>query len=111
MDRVLIESTIRSRLHGLDAEMEFCDESGRTLGYFIPRSGLDRDYQWAEGAFSDAEIQRARDESGGRTTRDVLARLDAECTSPSSGNLAVVFEVNEEDRMVAILGVRRLPRH
>jgi hypothetical protein len=75
VEKILVESTIRSRLHGLDSELEFCDEAGRTLGYFVPRQGSDRDYEWAKGAFTDAELEQARQEPGGRTTAEVLARL------------------------------------
>ena len=75
MVKILVESTIRSRLNGLDSELEFCDESGRTLGYFMPRPKSDRDYEWAKGEFTDEELEQARHELGGRTTAEVLARL------------------------------------
>ena len=76
MNRVLVETAIRSRLHGLDSELEFCDESGHTLGYFVPSSEADPGlYAWARAAFSDEEIEQARGESGGRTTAEVLSRL------------------------------------
>jgi hypothetical protein len=72
MNRIVIESAIRSRLDELEAQMEFCDESGRTLGYFVPVPEQDRQlYDWARRQFTDEEIQRARAESGGLTIDEV----------------------------------------
>ena len=37
MTRVMLDATTRSQLlHGLSETLEFCDESGRLLGYFTP---------------------------------------------------------------------------
>ena len=76
MNKILVEPTIRSQLHGLDTELELCDESGRTLGYFVPLTGAEsRHYAWAKTQFTDEELESARREPGGRTTAEVLARL------------------------------------
>jgi hypothetical protein len=79
MDKVVVESTIRSQLHGLDTELEFCDESGRVLGYFVPRPEAEaHHYEWARGQFTDEEIEQARHEPGGRSTSEVLAGLSGQ---------------------------------
>jgi hypothetical protein len=76
MIKITISETIRSQLHGLDSELEFCDESGRTLGYFRPANRAEAwQYEWGWAQFTDEELERARKEPGGRTTAEVLARL------------------------------------
>jgi hypothetical protein len=76
MNKVVVQATVRSQLHDLDSELELCDESGRTLGYFVPASEVEaRHYEWARAQFTDEELERARGEPGGRTTAEILARL------------------------------------
>lgn len=76
MNRIVVDPSLLSRLSNLDSRMEFCDESGKTLGYFVPASEQERLlYAWARAAFSDEEIERARAENGGLTVAEVLADL------------------------------------
>lgn len=76
MNKVIIDSALRSKLQNLDSRLEFRDESGRTLGYFVPASEQQRLlYAWARTEFSDEEIERARNEPGGLSIAEVLAEL------------------------------------
>ena len=76
MNKILVDPSLRSRLDNLDSRLEFCDESGKTLGYFVPASEQERLlYAWARAEFTDEEIERARGESGGLTIAEVLADL------------------------------------
>jgi hypothetical protein len=76
MNKVIVDRTLRSKLDNLDVELELCDESGRTLGYFVPADQYDRSlYDWAKAQISDEELERRLQEPGGRTTAEVLARL------------------------------------
>ncbi len=76
MNKVIVDPTLRSKLKNLDSRIEFCDESGRTLGYFVPAAEQERLlYAWARTEFTDDEIDRARNEPGGLSILEVLAEL------------------------------------
>jgi hypothetical protein len=76
MNRIVVDTSLRSRLDNLDFPLELCDEGGATLGYFVPAAERQRElYQWARTAFSDEDIERARREPGGSTTAEVLSSL------------------------------------
>ena len=36
MSMVTLDAALRSMLNGLDEPLELCDESGQTLGHFLP---------------------------------------------------------------------------
>ena len=77
MTRVVVDASRHVKLPQVDSSFEFCDESGRTLGFFVPV--LDRLgplYDWARTEFTEEEIDRARQEPRGLTTAQVLARLN-----------------------------------
>ena len=77
MNRVMLDRDLRSKLSNLETEFEFCDEAGRTVGFFLPadqhRQLL---YTWARSQVTDEEIESARGESGGRTLPEILADLE-----------------------------------
>ena len=76
MNKVVIDRDAKSKLGNLTHELEFCDENGQTLGYFIPATGRERElYDWAKREFTDEEVQRARAEPGGLTVDEVLKGL------------------------------------
>jgi len=76
MTRVVVDASLQVKLPQVDVSFEFCDESGRTLGYYVPAPAQLRHlYDWARGEFTDEEIERARLEPRGLTTAEVLARL------------------------------------
>ncbi len=76
MTRVVVDASLQVKLPQVDSSFEFCDESGRTLGYYVPAADqLRRLYDWARTQFTDEEIERARREPPGWTTAEVLARL------------------------------------
>jgi hypothetical protein len=78
MRKVVVESVIRSKLGNLESELEFCDESGQTLGFFVPLpKAAPWHYEWIRAQCSDEELERARREPGGKTTAEVLAGLIA----------------------------------
>ena len=76
MDKVRVEPLVRAKLCNLDSRLELCDESGKTLGYFVPVSEQHRLlYAWARAEFTDEEIEAARAEPGGLPIAEVLAGL------------------------------------
>jgi len=78
MNKVMVDPLVRSRLQNLQSRLELCDESGETLGYFVPTSERDRLlYAWARDQFTDEEIESARNEPGGVTITEILADLTA----------------------------------
>ena len=78
MNRVILDKALRAKLTTLDDELELCDESGRTLGYFMPADLHHRLwYEWARTQFTDEELERASQESGGYTNAELRDRLKA----------------------------------
>lgn len=76
MSKIVLEPSVLAKFDGLDTGAEICDESGRTIGYFVPSSDRIRElYDWAREQFTDEELERARREPGGRTIEEILARL------------------------------------
>jgi hypothetical protein len=77
MNKILIDETLLSRLNDLNSQLEFCDEAGRTLGYFVPMPERDRSlYDWARQEFTDKEIEQSRREAGGLNIDEVLKGLN-----------------------------------
>jgi hypothetical protein len=75
MTKLTIDAGTLAKLHNLDAPLEVCDESGKTLGYFhpaIPANGAD---SAARSPFSDEELQRRRQQRTGSPLAEVLERL------------------------------------
>jgi hypothetical protein len=76
MNKIYVDDALRARLHGLAAQLELCDESGSTLGYFVPRDVHDILVEHLiSGPVTDEELERASQMPGGRTTAEVLERL------------------------------------
>jgi hypothetical protein len=76
MTKVICDEAMRAKLDHGDEQVEVCDESGRTLGYFLPASTYERAaYEWANAEITDEELDRAEHEPGGYTTAEVLEYL------------------------------------
>ena len=75
MTKVIVDETLRSKLNGLDQQLEFCDEAGRTMGHFLP----DALYQQRKAAdqcpYTEEEMRRHMDEPGGRPLAEIWQRL------------------------------------
>jgi hypothetical protein len=66
MTKITISEAIRSQLLGLDSELELCDESGRTLGCFVPALALDdHEDDWARARCSEEDWDETWSEPGG----------------------------------------------
>ena len=76
MSRVTLDAQLRSKLNGLNDQVEICDESGKTLGRFLPES-LYRELlvAWSKADLPDEELQRRRQEPRGHTLAEILERL------------------------------------
>ena len=76
MTRLNIDSDLMARLGGLGDLVEFCDESGRTLGYFHPVPGPATDEgKDLDCPFSREELERRRGQRSGRPLKDILKDL------------------------------------
>jgi hypothetical protein len=76
MTKVTVDPTLRAKLNGLNTQIEICDESGRTLGLFVP-AGL---YQqllsaWSQCPYTDEEMDRHMAEPGGRPLDAIWKQL------------------------------------
>ena len=77
MSKVIVDETLRSRLNGLNEEIELCDESGRTLGHVLPVDAYKKLLyaSFENPPFTAEEVERRRNEKGGRPLAEIWKRL------------------------------------
>jgi hypothetical protein len=76
MTRVIVDPVLRSLLHGLSGQVELCDESGQTLGYFLPADTYRKLlYASIEIPFTEEEVARRRQATGGGSLAETWKRL------------------------------------
>jgi len=76
MTRVIVDESLRSKLNGLDDQVEFCDESGRTMGHFLPDAVYKKLlYTFDQCPYTEEDIRRFMEEPGGRTLAEIWQRL------------------------------------
>jgi hypothetical protein len=77
---------LRKKLNGLNAPLELRDETGRTVGVFLPSAEYEQLKRLSEecqhffnpatGAFFDEELLRVDEESESYSTEEVLRHLE-----------------------------------
>ena len=68
---------LRAKLNGLNEEVEICDSSGVTVGYFLPEEQyLHLVYAWAKATMSIEELKRRAAEPGGMKLADFWKRME-----------------------------------
>lgn len=76
MNRVVIDDALRTSLGDLRSQVEFCDQSGRVLGYFVPaKADSQAIREWIRSRVSDDEMERRAQEPGQFTTEEVIKKL------------------------------------
>ena len=75
MTKVIIDDSIRTKLHNLSQPLELCDASGRVLGHFVPTPDLS-EYEGLEPQITEEELRRREQETESYTTAEVLAHLE-----------------------------------
>lgn len=76
MTKVTVDPTLRSKLHNLEGQVELCDESGRTLGHFLPEEFYkELLVAWSRTLITDEELERRIKEPGGRPLAEIWKRL------------------------------------
>jgi hypothetical protein len=77
MHKVILDESLRAKLNNLDAEVEVCDESGRTVGHFLPEEVyMELLYASAKARYSDEELDRRRYEEGGSSLAEFWKRME-----------------------------------
>lgn len=78
MSQLTLDDVLRARLNGFSEPVEVLDETGRTVGRFVPES-LYRQmvYAMAEAAcpHSPEELERRRNETGGESLPGIWRKL------------------------------------
>jgi hypothetical protein len=78
MTKLVLDADLRSRLNGLDKELEICDEAGRTLGHFLPAAAYDELFYAAlaaESPYSKEELRQQHQETRGRSLAEIWRDL------------------------------------
>lgn len=75
MTRITVDRETLSRLGPLDRPVEFCDETGHTLGFFKPLAEREADHD-LQPQISRDEIERRKQEKGGRPLSEILRDLE-----------------------------------
>jgi hypothetical protein len=77
MSKITVDQLLASKLNGLNTQLQFCDASGKTLGFFIPLEEYEKlVFEWVKIKYPPEELERIAQEPGERTTAEVLARLN-----------------------------------
>ena len=88
MNRVIVDSALQAKLNGTDAELEFVDPAGKTLGFFVPAAERERLKQleaendrlliaWGWSQLSGEDIARSQKDTKLYTTEEVIKRLES----------------------------------
>ena len=76
MSRVTVDTVWRTQFNDLTEPLEVCDETGKTLGHFLPEEAYRRlVHALAKAQISDDEIALLRQQTGGRTLAEIWASL------------------------------------
>jgi hypothetical protein len=76
MDKVVLDDALRSKLNGFRTSVEVCDETGHTVGQFVPQElFLKLVYAWANAQVTDEELDRISQEPGGRSLAEIWKSL------------------------------------
>lgn len=77
MSKVILDDTLRGKLNGLNEPLEICDETGRTVGQFLPQHVYQKLlYASVVTPYSEEEMERRRREKGGRPLSEIWKRLE-----------------------------------
>jgi hypothetical protein len=78
MSKVIVDDELRAKLNGLNADVELCDPAGRPLGYVVtPEEYRKLLYLRAAGRHTDDDVERLRQQTGGRPLADIWKDLGA----------------------------------
>jgi hypothetical protein len=81
MSKITLDPVLRSKLNGLNETLEVCDESGETVGHFLPAAAYRKlMYQIAEAQcpHSWEEVRQLSKQTGGRSLAEIWKELGQE---------------------------------
>ena len=81
MTKLTLDPQLREKLNGLDEQIEVCDETGKTVGHFLPEAIYRKFvYAWLNAQVTDEELERLAPEK----SRDIDLRrfVEAEAIPP-----------------------------
>lgn len=78
MSKITLDAPLRAKLNGLNESLEFCDESGETIGHFVPAAAYRKMlYRIAESQcpHTSEQVKAMSKETGGRPLADLWKAL------------------------------------
>jgi hypothetical protein len=76
MNKVIVDDALRSKLNGLNDDVELCDATGQTLGHFVPEDFYkELVYAWLNAQITDEELEQISREPGGRPLAEIWKSL------------------------------------
>jgi hypothetical protein len=76
MTKLVLDPSFAGQLAGFTAPVELCDPDGRPLGQFVPVATARFAAQSQDGCpYSTEELERMRQETGGRSLREIWSSL------------------------------------
>jgi hypothetical protein len=76
MGKLIIDEAMRSKLMGLNEQVDLYDETGRKLGHFLPADAYRELLEtWVRASFSEEELKRTETETGGRPLAEIWKSL------------------------------------
>ncbi len=75
MTRMTIDSDLRSRLKDLTGPIEFCDDTGETIGVFSPTRCSESAEAMASCPYTEAELRELSQVLTGRPLTEILQDL------------------------------------
>lgn len=74
MTRIIVDDTLRNRLHNFTKPLELCDEAGRILARLVPQIDTSQ-FEPCEPTISEEELRRREQSNKWYSTTEVLAHL------------------------------------
>jgi hypothetical protein len=79
MSEIMLDPNLKAWLNGLNEKVELRDEAGQLVGVFLPAEDyLKYLYATVKIPFTPEEMERRRQEPGGRTLAEIWKRLGVE---------------------------------
>lgn len=73
---IVLDAELKAKLNGLSETVPVCEADGTTVGQFVPQDEYLRLLaRWANAQVTDAELDRASRETGGRPLAEIWTRL------------------------------------
>jgi hypothetical protein len=77
MTKIIIDDDGRAKLSDVNERVELCDKSGKVVGYFYPvEDPEDAIYANLKVPFTEEELQRRENETGGSSLAEFWQRMD-----------------------------------